>query len=103
MITGIIVHFTGIDLDLSDDDFRENERPNAFMEVCIAKGVDRLANPVRLRVTPLTVMEAESRGILNFTRPHGHNFSPSLAGIKWNKNMLWMFITMFFYSYGKEN
>ena len=47
-----------MEFSLSEDDFRENEAPNAMMEIEIAKdGI--LANPVLFRVTLLTVTDAE--------------------------------------------
>ena len=49
------------------------------MEIHIAKdGV--LANPVFFMLKPMTVLEAESLGILNFTRPADDDVSPSIAG-----------------------
>ena len=69
----------GVEFSLSEDDFRENEAPNAMMEIGIAKdGI--LANPVLFRVTPMTVLEAERSNIVNFTRPADDNVSPSIAG-----------------------
>ena len=68
-----------MEFSLSEDDFRENEAPNAMMEIEIAKdGI--LANPVLFRVTPLTVTDAERLNILNFTRPDDDDVSPSVAG-----------------------
>ena len=62
-----------------ETDFRENEAPNAMMEIAISKdGI--LANPVLFRVTPLTVTDAERLNILTFVRPHGDDVSPSVAG-----------------------
>ena len=64
---------------LTNDDYRENEAPNAMMEIQVAKeGV--LANPVRFRIMPMTVLEAERLGIVNFTRPADDDVSPSIAG-----------------------
>ena len=64
---------------LTNCDYRENEAPNAMMEIRVAKdGI--LANPVLFRVTPLTVTEAERLNILNFTRPDDDDVSPSVAG-----------------------
>ena len=69
----------GVEFSLTNDDFRQNEAPNALMEIHIAKdGV--LANPVFFRLKPMTVLEAERSGILNFTRPADDNVSPSIAG-----------------------
>ena len=62
-----------------EDDFRENEAPNAMMEIEISKdGI--LANPVLFRVTPLTITDAERLNILTFTRPADDDVSPSVAG-----------------------
>ena len=68
-----------MEFSLSEDDFRENEAPNAMMGIEIAKdGI--LANPVLFRVTLLTVTDAERLNILKFTRPADDDVSPSLAG-----------------------
>ena len=68
-----------MEFSLKEDDFRENEKPNALMGIEIAKdGI--LANPVLFRVTPLTVTDAERLNILNFTRPADDDVSPSVAG-----------------------
>ena len=68
-----------MEFSLSEDDFRENEAPNAMMDIQIAKdGI--LANPVLFRITPLTVTDAERLNILNFTRPADDDVSPSVAG-----------------------
>jgi hypothetical protein len=65
------------------EDFRATEPPDmTFMPVFIEKGDGILANPVIFRVTPLTVQEAEARGITNFTRPADDYFSPSIASMK---------------------
>ena len=70
---------TGVEFSLSEDDFRQNEEPNATMEIQIAKdGI--LATPVLFRVTPLTVLEAERLNITQFARPAGDDVSPSIAG-----------------------
>ena len=80
-------------MDLTEDDIRAFEGRNAHIEVGVAKGMGRLANPVRLRLTPLTVIDAERRGILNFTRPPGHNnFSPIFAGIELNNYVVVLFL-----------
>lgn len=50
------------------------------MEVRIAKNRGRLANPVCFWIIPLTVIEAESMGIVSFTRPANDAVSPSIAG-----------------------
>jgi hypothetical protein len=72
----------GTEFELSEDDFRATEPPDmTFMPVFIAKD-GTLANPVTFRVTPLTVLEAEARGIANFTRPADDNVSPSIASMK---------------------
>ena len=64
---------------LTNDDYRENEAPNAMMEIQIAKeGI--LANPVHFRIMPMTVLEAERLGIFSFTRPADDDVSPSVAG-----------------------
>jgi hypothetical protein len=55
--------------------------PSTVVQVFIAKTIGTLANPVLFRVIPLTVQEAETRGIVNFTRPPDDNTSPSIAGL----------------------
>jgi hypothetical protein len=73
---------TGTEFELSQENFQAMEPPDmTFMPVFIAKHTGILANPVTLRVTPLTVEEAEARGITNFTRPPDHQFSPSIASM----------------------
>ena len=70
--------YVGVEFSLTNDDFRQNEA-NALMEIHIAKdGV--LANPVRFRLKPMTVLEAERLGVFNFTRPADDSVSPSIAG-----------------------
>ena len=69
----------GVEFLLTNDDYRENEAPNAMMEIEVAK-VGILANPVRFRVTPMTVLEAERLGVVSFTRPADDDVSPSIAG-----------------------
>ena len=50
-----------------------------MMQIRIAKdGI--LANPVLLRVTPMTVIQAERLNIVRITRPADDNVSPSIAG-----------------------
>ena len=73
----------GVEFRLSDDNYRQMEGPNALMPVSIEKIVGGLANPIIFRVTPLTVQEAEARGITIFIRPPNHHNSPSIAGINY--------------------
>ena len=76
---------------LTNDNYRENEAPNAMMEIEVAKVSEGiLANPVRFRIMPMTVLEAERLGILNFTRPADDDVSPSVAG-KTNKWHVYFF------------
>ena len=50
------------------------------MPVLVAKDPSqRLANPVKLRVTPLTVAEAVARGIVKDSIVPNNNFSPNRA------------------------
>ena len=73
---------TGSEFGLFEEEYQATEPPDMFfIPVFIAKGFGTLANPVTFRVTPLTVQEAEARGITNFTRPPDNNVSPSIAGI----------------------
>ena len=70
---------TGVGFKLSEDEFRQDEEQNAMMKIRIAKD-GALANPVHLKITPLTVIEAERLKIVNFTRPADDEVSPSVAG-----------------------
>ena len=76
----IMSNCVGVEFELSEDDYQQSEEPDALMEVRIAKTRGRLANPIRFRVIPLTVIEAESMGIANYTRPADDDVSPSIAG-----------------------
>ena len=59
------------------------------MEVTVAKTNDvTLANPVTLRLTPLTVLEAEHMDILNYSRPADDSVSPSIAGMHRHRTSL---------------
>jgi hypothetical protein len=74
---------TGVEFELSDDEFQAVEPPDmTFMPIYITKlscSRNVLANPVRFRVTPLTVQEAEAQRVTNFTRPPDDLNSPSTA------------------------
>lgn len=70
-----------------ENDFQQNEEPNSMMRVLLRKnGI--LAQPVRFRVTPLTVDDAFSQDIItvDMTRefipefPSDNPYSPSKAG-----------------------
>ena len=64
---------------LSEDDYTQNEEPNAKMEVLIYKGGGiQLANPVYFRVTPLTVEDAIARGAISEFEPE-NRYSPNRA------------------------
>ena len=63
----------------TNDDYLMNER-DLIMPVRVAKNPDiRLANPVSLRVTPLTVNEAVQRGIIEDTLVPNNARSPNRA------------------------
>lgn len=66
----------------SEPDYRQPEEPNAQMEVMIDKDPPALANPVTLRIIPLTVNEALARGIVTDLSlfPDDNAFSPVRAG-----------------------
>ena len=91
MIILMCLHFlptTVITCQLSESDYTQNEEPNALMEVLITKesGI-QLANPVYLRLTPLTVSDALARGVISseFERDNPENeYSPNRA----SKNVL---------------
>ena len=77
-----ILHFlptTEINFQLSNSDYTQNEEPNATMEVLITKGSGiQLANPVYFRITPLTVEDALTRGVISEFDPE-NPFSPNRA------------------------
>ncbi len=51
--------------ELSEDDYRANEF-DSFMPVKIFKGTDaNIANPITLRITPLTVEQALDRNLID--------------------------------------
>ena len=57
---------TVITFQLSEVDYTQNEEPNALIEVLITKGSGiQLANPVYFRVTPMTVGDALTRGVIS--------------------------------------
>ena len=63
----------------TNNDYFINER-ELIMPVRVAKNPDiRLANPVSLRVTPLTVDEAVRRGIIEDTIVPKNDISPNRA------------------------
>ena len=63
---------------MAEDDYRESE--SGDLEITIAKNQDvTLANPVTVRITPLTVPEALNRGIIT-TFDDDDRFSPNRAG-----------------------
>ena len=59
--------------------YRSREEPNAQIEVVIDKDQTVLANPVKLRIIPLTFEEALTRGIINSTGSES-SISPANAG-----------------------
>ena len=71
---------TGVEFELSKSSFRQQEAPNASLGIHVVMDGGKLANPVLFRVTPLTVLEAESMDIANFARPADDDVSPSIAG-----------------------
>jgi hypothetical protein len=84
----------GTEFRLSEEDFRATEPPDmTFMPVFIEKGGSTLVNEVLFRITPLTVREAETRNIVNFTRPVTHANSPSLAGTSHTLVQIWGAVT----------
>ena len=63
----------------TEDDYLINEN-QLIMPVLVAKDPSqRLANPVTLRVTPLTVNEAVQRGIIEDTLLPNNSISPNRA------------------------
>ena len=67
-----------INIEFTEDDYRENE--DGDMEITVARNQDiTLANPVIVRITPLTVEEALDRGIIT-TFDEDETFSPNRAG-----------------------
>lgn len=73
---------TGIEIGFSEDDYREAEGEGAAIPLFISRSESvLLANPVLVRVTPLTIDEALARGIIgDFPTPTDERFSPSRAG-----------------------
>ena len=70
---------TVAEFQTTNDDYLINE-PDLIMPVRVAKNPDiRLANPVSLRVTPLTVDEAVRRGIVEDTIIPNNEISPNRA------------------------
>ena len=62
---------------MAEDDYRESE--SGDLEITMAKNPDvTLANPVTVRITPLTVPEALACGITTFD--DDDFFSPNRAG-----------------------
>ena len=59
--------------------YRSREEPNAQIEVVIDKDQTVLANPVKLRIIPLTFDEALTRGIIDSTGSES-SISPANAG-----------------------
>ena len=67
-----------ITFELAEDDYRESE--SGDLEITIAKNQDvTLANPVTVRITPLTVPEALASGIIT-TFDDDDILSPNRAG-----------------------
>lgn len=64
MILYSFLSFTEIVFTFSEGDYRENEMPNAMMPVRVMKHDVLLANPVWIRVTPLTIQKAMDRNII---------------------------------------
>ena len=70
---------TVISFGLTTAEYFQKEEPNALMEVLITKSSDiQLANPVYLRVTPLTVGDALSRSVIG-KYDDENPFSPNRA------------------------
>ena len=71
---------TVVSFGLTTAEYFQKEEPNALMEVSIIKSSDiQLANPVYLSVTPLTVDDSLSRGVISEYDPE-NPFSPNRAG-----------------------
>ena len=63
----------------SESLYLSREEPNAQIEVVIDKDQTVLANPVKLRIIPLTFDEGLTRGIIDFTGSESA-ISPANAG-----------------------
>ena len=72
-----------IEIELSEDDYRETEGSNAVVEVRVAKD-SRLANPVRFKVTPLTLDQARAQGLTLSGLPDDSITSPIAASMDKN-------------------
>lgn len=69
-------------MQLSEEDFTQSESA-AALDVHISKSRNIfIANPVRFRVSPLTIDEALARGIMTDNRlPPDESFSPNRASM----------------------
>ncbi len=70
-----------VTFELSEDDYRANEFDN-FMPVKVTRGTGvTIANPITLRITPLTVEQATERNLTDgLILPVIHFISPNRAG-----------------------
>ena len=74
-----LLNILEIGFQLTNDEYLINER-DLIMPVLVAKdSYQRLANPVSLRVTPLTVDAAVRRGIVEDTIVPNNEISPNRA------------------------
>ena len=70
---------TEIDFTLSEEDYTQNEEPNAVLDALITKGSGvALANPVYFRASLLTVDDAIARGVISEFEDE-NPFSPNRA------------------------
>ena len=79
----IVLHqsILGVAIGLLSQEFRQSEVPNDLMRISISKNVT-LANPVFLRVIPITADEAERQAdvAVTFNCPPDDGSSPCRAG-----------------------
>ncbi len=70
-----------VTFELSEDDYRANEFDN-FMPVKVSRGTGvTIANPITLRITPLTVQQALDRNLIEESSLPVISFiSPNRAG-----------------------
>ena len=81
-----------VGFQLTNDDYLINER-DLIMPVLVAKEPNqRLANPVTLRVTPLTVDAAVRRGIVEDTIVPNNDISPNRA-----RKSYWTLVVLIIY------
>ena len=72
-----------VEFELTEEDYRADEAPGAFMPVLIEKDQDiTLANPVLFRIIPLTAQQALDQGFITpADLPAENLIAPNRAGL----------------------